>query len=263
MQFYESDAERWMEIDKLRSKVAEHLQVSHGSRVLDVLVGEGDFARAVAESSKQTQVTAGEILASDLREAKRRIERDRLKEHVDLLRMDVTCMAFAADSFDYVVNFSGWEDFTALSGEEFIDKVFSEMVRVLRAKGTLALAFIPALTPKDELSRKDEELQEYLYKSHKRPKYFHEEFFIQMLKRHGVKLEEKKSFETRKSRLNPNDAKKFLKWCCDNYRSFYAPDVVMRPYGEIIRRFGKFIQKYGVRERRSKFILLIGKKTSS
>lgn len=41
-----------------------------------------------------------------------------LKKNIDMLRMDVTSMAFCDNSFDCVVNFTGWEDFTAISGEE-------------------------------------------------------------------------------------------------------------------------------------------------
>jgi ubiquinone/menaquinone biosynthesis C-methylase UbiE len=60
--------------------------------------------------------------------------------------MDVTNMAFCNSSFDCVVNFAGWEDFTAISGEELIDKAFSEMVRVLKANGFLAVTFTPRLS---------------------------------------------------------------------------------------------------------------------
>lgn len=110
IKFYESDEERWYEIDVVRNKVVERLQIPLGSRVLDVLVGEGDFSRAIAKSYKEVRVVAEEILASDLKEAKRRVERDKLKDMVELLRMDVTRMAFVENSFDCVVNFTGWED---------------------------------------------------------------------------------------------------------------------------------------------------------
>lgn len=178
-----------------------------------------------------------------------------------MLTMDVTYMAFVKNSFDYVVNFSGWQDFTAVSGEELIDRAFSEMVRVLKKNGALAVTFTPALESTDELSRKDKELQEFMYKSSKRPKFFHEKFFLQMFENHGIKLLGKNEFETPKSRLRPGDAKRFLEWVCTNYKSFYAPDVEMRSYEEILREFGGFIEKYGIRERRSNFILLIGKKS--
>lgn len=161
-EFYDSDGERWDEIAKGKMEVAEHLRVPQRSVVLDVLVGEGDFARAVAESSWGT-IVAGEILASDLKEAKRRVERDKLKQRVELLRMDVKRMAFMKDSFDYIVNFSGLEDFTAVSGEEHIERVFDEMTRVLKTNGVLAFTFIPAIEPRDDVSGNDAELQEYMY----------------------------------------------------------------------------------------------------
>jgi ubiquinone/menaquinone biosynthesis C-methylase UbiE len=261
--FYESDNERWSEIDRVRRQVAEHLHIPQESRILDVLVGEGDFARIIAKSSKESHVIAGEILASDLKEGKRRIERDRMRERVELLRMDITRMAFADDSFDWVVNFGGWEDFAAISGEAQIDKAFTEIVRVLKKNGILAITFIPTLEARDKVSRKDKKIYEYLYKSSKRPKYFSEKFFLQMLEKHGIKLLRKNVFKTSKNRLRPRDAKRFLRWIYENYEDFYALDVEMRSYREIVQKFRGFIEKYGIRERRSKFILLVGKKTVS
>ena len=261
-EFYENDKERWNEIGKVKKKVAEHLKVQPGSRVLDVLVGPGDFTRAIAKTSKGTHMIAGEILQCDIKEAKQKNIRDGLKDRIDLLRMDVTHMAFAEDSFDYVVNFSGWGDFASFSGEELIDQLFGETVRVLKREGILAMTFIPALDPKDYVSRKDKELLEFRYTSSKRPKFFQEEFFIQMFEKYRIKILEKSHFETPKSRLRPDDAKRMLEWGCKNYGSYF-PDVKMRSYEEILQQFGKFIEEHGIREYRSKFNLVIGKNIGS
>ena len=126
--------------------------------------------------------------------------------------------------------------------------------------GILAVTFIPALESKDEVSRKDKELQEFMYKSSKRPEFFDEKFFLQMFEKHGIKLLRKNVFETPKSRLQPSDSKRYIKWICSNYKSFYAPDVEMRSYEEILWEFQRFIEECGIRERRSKFILIVGKK---
>ena len=48
--FYESDEERWNEIDKIREKVAKHFRIPHGSSVLDVLVGHADFSIAIVRA---------------------------------------------------------------------------------------------------------------------------------------------------------------------------------------------------------------------
>ena len=81
-----------------------------------------------------------------------------------------------------------------------------------------------------------------------------------MLEDHGIKLLQKNVFKTPKNRLKPRDAKGYLRWVCENYESFYASDVEMRSYSEIVQKFRGFIEKYGIRERRSKFVLLVGKK---
>jgi ubiquinone/menaquinone biosynthesis C-methylase UbiE len=258
VRFYKNDLERWKEIDEAKRKVAEHLQIPQGSCILDILVGESDFSRATARASEGSLIVAGEILDSDLKEAKHRVERDGLKKRIELLRMDITRMAFRKDSFDYVVNFTGWEDFTAISGEELVDAVFRDIARVLRPNGILALTFIPPLDLGDAISRKDDELHEYTYKSNKKPKYFNSQFFLRMFKKYGLKTIGQGIFETPKNRIQPEDARNYIKWICQNYRSFYAPDVEMRSYEEVIREFGRFIDEYGMRERRSEFILLIG-----
>ena len=207
-------------------------------------------------------MTAIEINDEDIEEAKRRIKNEGFQDRITLIKMDLTDMKFPDNTFHYIVNFIGWEDFTAVSGEEFINTAFSEMARVLKTNGILAVTFIPILLSKDEVSRKDEELLEYMYKSSKRPKYFHEKFFLQMFEKHGIKLLKRHVFETSKSRLRPENAKKYVKWFCNNYKGFYAPDVEMRTYDEILRKFGGFIEKHGIRERRSKFIFLMGKKSN-
>jgi len=258
-EFYESDRERWKEIGKATKNVAEYINVPQGSIVLDVLVGPGDFTRAVAKSSKGTHVIAGEILTCDIEEAKQKNMRDGLKDRIDLLRMDVTHMAFADNSFYYVVNFSGWGDFTSFSGEELIDQLFSEITRVLKPDGFLAVTFEPELEANDYVSRKDKELQEFRYMSKKRPKFFDEKFFLHMFEKYGIEFLEKKCFRTPKSRILQDEAKEILRGV-DYYPSFF-PEVKMRPYEEIQRKFGEFIEKYGIREYRSEFTLLIGKKT--
>jgi len=258
--FYENDRERWREIDKVRKKVAKRLQIPQGTRVLDVLVGPADFSRTIAQIYN-VEVTAVEITDEDIEEAKRRIRKEALLERVALAKMDITCMGFPNDTFDYVVNFIGWEDFTAVSGEELIDKAFGEIVRVLKVNGILAVTFIPAFEPRDDISRKDEKLREHMYKSSKRPKYFRQKFFLQTFEKHRIKLLGKNVFETPKSRLLPQDAKRYIKWLYNNYKSFYAPDVEMRSYEGILRRFQPFIEKHGIREKKSKFVFLMGKKS--
>jgi ubiquinone/menaquinone biosynthesis C-methylase UbiE len=260
LKFYGSDVERWKGIDHVRKRVVEHLRVPTGLKVLDVLVGESDFSRAIAKSSKGSLIVAGEILQSDLEEARLRVERDGLKKRIELLKMDVTCMPFMESSFDYVVNFGGWEDFTAVSGEKRVGRAFGEVARVLKPRGVLAITFIPALDASDWISKKDAELHGYMYKSAKKRKYFHEESFLRMFKKHGIKILERDLLETPKNRLRPKDARNYIEWMCGNYRRFYAADVEMRTSEDIIRGFGGFIEECGIREMRSDFVLLKGRK---
>jgi ubiquinone/menaquinone biosynthesis C-methylase UbiE len=175
--------------------------------------------------------------------------------------MDVTNMKFSSNAFDYVVNFVGWEDLAAISGEELVITAFDEMVRVLKPSGVLAVTFIPTLEAEDDVANTDNQLRGYMYRSVKGPKYFPEKFFLQMFQRQNIRLVNKAIFRTSRSRLSPEDAKGYISWICENYKSFYAPDVEMRAYDEILREFGGFIDKHGIREMRSEFVLLTGRKS--
>ena len=107
------------------------------------------------------------------------------------------------------------------------------------------MTFTPALESEDEISRRDKELQDFMYKSSKRPRFFEEEFFREQFSKYGIQLLRRKVFHTSKNRLQPSDYKEYIEWICNNYKSFYAPDVEMRTHEEILREFQQFIEKYG------------------
>ena len=256
--FFENHDARFSEIGEVKSEVSSYINIPCGSRVLDILVGPGDFTRAVAKSSNSTQLIAGEILQCDIEESQQKKRRDGLEDRIEMLKMDVTHMAFSDQSFDYVVNFSGWGNFTSFSGECMIPVLFNEVNRVLKAKGIFALTFIPPIKPLDYISRIDKELEEFRYLSSKRPMSFDLKFFSRMFMENGLDILETRNFETTKSRILPDEAKEILR-STDYYPSFF-PEVKMRPYKEIRERFGDFVDKYGIREYRSKFTLIIGRK---
>ena len=124
----------------------------------------------------------------------------------------------------------------------------------------MILTFCPEIAEIDEISKKDKELEEYMWLSKKRRLYFSESYFKNLFKIYKFKVIDRKSFQTKKHRVTPKDAKGLLKWTYENYESFYASDVKMRSDKEIIEKFGEFINKYGTLVRESHVILLIGKK---
>jgi ubiquinone/menaquinone biosynthesis C-methylase UbiE len=226
--FYRNDRERWSEINKVRETAAKNLAIPTGSHVLDVLAGPADFSIMIAKAYDDVEVTAVEITGGDIQEARQRIETEGLRNKISLVRMDVTNMKFSSNAFDYVVNFVGWEDLAAISGEELVITAFDEMVRVLKPSGVLAVTFIPTLEAEDDVANTDNQLRGYMYRSVKGPKYFPEEFFLQMFQRQNIRPVNKTIFRTSRSRLSPEDAKGYISWICENYKSFYAPDVEMR-----------------------------------
>ena len=258
-EFFSNDTERWDAISNLKYDVAKYLKFKPNSKILDVLVGYADFSRAIAKIHN-VNVTAIEITDEDIEGAIERIEKEKLHNKVEIIRMNATDMEFPDEYFDYVVNFIGWEDLTAVSGEEGVEKVFSEIARVLKKDGHLIITFSPEIAVIDKISKKDKELDEYMWLSKKRRMYFSESFFKNLFKKYKFKVIDRKSFQTEKRRVTPKDAKDLLKWSYENYESFYARDVKMRSDKEIIEKFGEFINNYGTLVRESHVILLIGKK---
>ena len=238
----------------MRYKVAKLINIPPNSKVLDVLVGYANFSRAIAKVHN-TNLIAIEITDVDIKEAIKKTKEEGLQDKVKIIKMDATKMEFPDETFDFVVNSIGWEDLAAISGREGIEKVFSEMVRVLKKGGILLITFIPEIEVNDEISKMDKELLDFIWKSKKRP-VFQRKLFLGIIQK--IQYQTFKEFKLEKSRIKP--AYGYLKWFHDNYKSFYAPDVEMRSLDEIFNKFGDFIRKYGIREMCSHVIALVGKK---
>jgi ubiquinone/menaquinone biosynthesis C-methylase UbiE len=259
LNFFENDQERWDAETDLRIKAAKFLNIPPRSHVLEVLVGHADYGRIIAKLF-DAQVTSIEANEDDLKEARKKVKKDKLENKVKIVKMDATKMKFADKTFDYVVNFIGWEDLSAFSGESAVKKVIKEMIRVAKDGGFVSIAFIPKRKSKNYISRKDAELKRFMWKSKKRPQYFSEESFVSLLKKEKVKIIKRSIIKPHKNRLNPRDAKESIKWEYENYRRWYASDVEMRSPDQIMQKFGKFIDKYGVEARMPEIIVLIGQK---
>lgn len=69
LKFFENDQERQAALSKLRYDVAKAIKIKPNSSILDVLVGYGDFTRAIAKTYN-AKVTAIELIDVDIEEAK-------------------------------------------------------------------------------------------------------------------------------------------------------------------------------------------------
>ena len=255
LKFFENNQERWDAEKKLRYKVAKCIEIRPNSKVLDVLVGYADFSRAIAKIHN-VKVMAIEIVEEDIKEAKVKVKKEGLQNKVKIIKMDATDMKFPDESFDYVVNFIGWEDLIVFSGREAIEKVFSEMSRVLKKNGLLLITFIPEVRPKNFVERKDIELERFMWSGTKR--FLPKNSFLKLFKKYNIKLIEERRIQTNKNRIRPEDAKGLIKWMCKNYPK-WSPKAKIRRYPEIIEKFGDFIEKYGMHSS-FQVIVLIGKK---
>lgn len=258
IRFFENDEERWKQEAELRYKVAKLIEIPSDAKVLDVLVGYADFSRTIAKIHN-VKVTAIEINDDDIKEALKRIKKENLQDKVKIIKMDATNMKFPNETFDYVVNFIGWEDLIVFSGPDAVEKVFGEMARVLKKDGTLLVTFSPELNPTNPIQEKDKELEEFMWSGTKR--LLPEKFFLDLFKKYDLKIVKRAELKTEKNRMKPENAKGFLKWTCENYPK-WSRKVKVRSYEEIINKFGDFIDKYGIKGG-LRVTVLIGKKRSN
>ena len=258
IKFFNNDKERWKQEYEIRCKVAKLISIPSDSEVLDVLVGYADFSRVIVKAHN-VKVTAIEIVDEDIKEAIRKIKKEKLQDKVKIIKMDATNMKFSNETFDCVVNFIGWDDLIAFSGINAVEKVFSEMVRVLKKNGILLITFTPELKPISHIQKMDKELEEFMWGGTK--KSLPEKFFLDLFKKYNIKLLKKKILKTEK-RINPKDGKGLIKWFCKHYPRWY-PKIRFRSYNEIINKFGNFIDKYGIPPLIPHVEVLIGKKIVS
>lgn len=114
------------------------------ARVLDVATGTADMAIALAEAMPGTEVTGVDISAGMLAIGRDKTERRGLAERITLLEADCLSLPFADATFDAVTVAYGVRNF------EHLLKGYSEMARVLRPGGTLAV--LELSTPRGALT---------------------------------------------------------------------------------------------------------------
>jgi ubiquinone/menaquinone biosynthesis C-methylase UbiE len=205
-------------------------------------------------------VIAVEITDEDILDALSRNRKEGISDRVKIIKSDATRMPFPSARFNHCVNFLGWEDLTAISGLIGVNQVMDEIVRVLRPEGRVWLTFTPQITGNDVISKNDRELDDFIYIGERRRIYFDEKYFVDLLESRGLNVIETRDFTSEQRRIKPESAKGIFRWLCDNYKSFY-PQVQLRSYQDIMKKYGEFIDKYGIREPMCQIRLLVAGKS--
>lgn len=121
-------------IDKgWRKKALKELKIIHPKNILDVATGTADFAIIAYEVLHPDKITGIDISEGMLEIGKKKIEKLKLGNKIELLAGDSETINFPASSFDAITVAFGVRNF------EYLEKGLGEMFRVLKKGGKISI----------------------------------------------------------------------------------------------------------------------------
>lgn len=116
-----------------RRKAIAWLRPFRPQRIMDVATGTGDFAILACRELQPMELVGTDISEGMMNVGREKVKKEGLADKISFAREDCTCLSFADNSFDAVTVAFGIRNF------EDLDKGLSEMCRVLRPGGHLAI----------------------------------------------------------------------------------------------------------------------------
>jgi SAM-dependent methyltransferase len=236
----------------MRSKVASELPVSPGMCILDIATGYGYFAAEVARRNETLRVIAIDMVWSDVSRSIDIHDRQHLSNRVKTAQMDAAQMAFRDASFDMAVNFLGFEDIHMTRGPEGVEKVFSEIGRVLKPKSHMCSVLMPPDMMETDPQRTEVALYSYLCDATSLPMTRYEA----MMGKAGFTVLSHKTFYTGK-KLTPEQARTEIRFAVDHVPRLFGRSTPT--YEDIWAKFGPAIERHGVGQC-SKTVLVVAQK---
>jgi ubiquinone/menaquinone biosynthesis C-methylase UbiE len=253
---YVSDSEYrdnyFLNLNNLRGRIADDLQLKPGIQILDLATGGGYFAAAISGKQSNINIKGIDISKRDIDNARKTIEKFDLSNRVEILRMDAINMSFSDSSFDMVVNFLGLEDIHMTRGEEGIRKTFSEVNRVLKH----GCMFYFVAMPPEEMETKAQKTEVELFSYICDATWLSSDKYETIIQSSGFKLLYKKSYFTG-MKLTAEQARDEIRFACDNIPRIYG--ITVQTFEDTWARFGGTIKKYGLGHY-SKVVLFAAKK---
>lgn len=239
-------------LNSLRYRIAKNIPINPGMRVIDVATGSAFFAIEVARLHPDVEITGIDIAESDIRNAKKNIKREGLKDRIRVLKMDATDMKFTSGEFDLAINFTGLEDIHMTRGKAGVKRTFIEVCRVTKPHSHFYFVIMPPEEMETEAQRIEVALFSYICDA----TWLSMREYEDMLNVTGFKLINKKSYYTGKI-LTAGQAKAEIRYACKNDPRIYG--IVTPTFKEIWNKFGESIEKNGLGHY-SKVVLLTARK---
>lgn len=239
---YVSDGEYpayFEKLDGLRRRIADHLPLASGMRVLDLATGSGYFALAVAERHRGIHMVGIDVAQMGVAKAREKARCRGFAGGMKIVQMDASRMAFGNRRFDAVVNFLGLEDIHMTSGRDGVQRTFLEVSRVVKAGGSFCFVAMPP----EEMESEPQRLEVALYSYICDATWLSAREYEQMLNAGSFLLVRKKKFYTGK-KLTAEQAKEEIQFACENVPEIYG--IPTPSFENIWRKFGKGIEHYGL-----------------
>lgn len=222
------------DLNDVRRRIVQDLSIATYEKFLDVGTGDGWFPMAVQESLPHSLVATIELSADEAAIAQGRA-RKLGDNQTNFLSMDGYEMGFAGEVFDGAGTFLAVQDICSTTEELY--RFTSEIARVLKPNGLLAIATITPEDAETESQRLAIELYRYI-----RAGYFSKAELEQGLIESGFVVEPFRFYQTGVN-LAPHAALEFIKFQCEWWvDTFQMPTVDWRTTWE---KFGPRIEALG------------------
>jgi len=240
--------ECFMKFWGIRAQIARLLTqygLKKGAQVLDIPSGHGLFALEIAKV-----ISSGNVHAIGLWNDLETFQAfshslhpvDQLYLHIIRYHiMDAVCLGFKTNSFDFVVNFLGFEDINMTRGKQGVIQAIKECHRVLRPGGIFQLTLCLEGDEPDERIAK--EVFEMLGCN---AIFYPKEFYIEELNHCGIQLLDEKWFHTHR-KMTAQQAKEEISFACTETPSIFSSyEVRTMPFEVLWDRVKDRIEVHGM-----------------
>ncbi len=253
--FFNSNIEIEKASRTMLCKIAEYAakNIKDSDEVVDILTGYANFLIQLVKI-KKVKIMGIDNSNFIIKIAKKNIEKNGLSDFIEIKKSDARKIPFQDNSFDAVVNYTGWGDVVLTCGKSGIRKIIKEATRVLKPKGKIIISF-PLVEANSKIEIMDEKIQIYLYG---RKRHYSKEFFKKELRRNKIKIIDSKVFLYPNKRISPEIAKNILVPHQKEVQKEFG--IKSKSYEQIWKKFGSFIEKYGYGGGKG-IVVLVGEKT--
>jgi ubiquinone/menaquinone biosynthesis C-methylase UbiE len=236
----------------LRSRIARKLPIKPHMRILDVATGEGFFALEVVRLHGDVKITGIDISQSSIRDARRNVRKQNLRELIEIVEMDATNMWFSEQEFDMAINFTGLEDIHMTRGKSGVQQTFFEVNRVLKPDSLFCFVVMPP----DEMETSAQKIEATLFSYICGATWLNSKEYEKMLEKAKFKLCKKRRYYSF-VKFTPQQAKNEIKYTIRRVPKIYG--INTPTFEEIWSKFGQDIEENGL-GCYSKVVLMVARK---